>query len=45
MLKYLLQGLLAHYVTQAATHSTENSKMFQFWYFDVFEETIQYALR
>ena len=25
MLKYLLQRLLVHYVTQAATHNTENS--------------------
>jgi len=31
MLKYLLQRLLAHYVTQAATHNTENSlKCFNF---------------
>jgi hypothetical protein len=46
MLKYLLQGVLAHYVTHAATHHAEKlSKMLQFLYFDVSEETIQYASR
>jgi hypothetical protein len=46
MLKYLLQIILAHYVIHAATYHTEKlSKMLQFLYFDVFEETIQYASR